>query len=325
MYLSQLQSTQSTVKTYLAQAQIPHYMELGATLYMPATRKDIARVLNQQKLTGLRSAVVCTEDSILEQDLSPALANLRLVLEQLRPSSMLRFIRPRNLEVLSQLMRIPEIRRIDGFILPKVDEKNLPLYAELAARIPELLLMPTLETEMAFSRQRLEALRKGLAKVSNPILCLRIGGNDLLRLLGLKRPKHLTIYDTPLRNIINDVILTFRPAGYGLSSPVFEYLDNYATLQREVALDIVHGLLTKAAIHPSQIPVVERAYQVCQKDMELAQRVLEEGTPAVFKLNSQMVEPATHCAWAERLLLQAELYGVCCEQLNGCDCTPNVS
>ena len=184
--------------------------------------------------------------------------------------------------------------------------------------------MPTLETEMAFSRQRLEALRKGLAKVSNPILCLRIGGNDLLRLLGLKRPKHLTIYDTPLRNIINDVILTFRPAGYGLSSPVFEYLDNYDTLQREVALDIVHGLLTKAAIHPSQIPVVERAYRVCQKDMELAQRVLEEGTPAVFKLNSQMVEPATHCAWAERLLLQAELYGVCCERLNSCDCPPNV-
>ncbi|ADJ28863.1 HpcH/HpaI aldolase/citrate lyase family protein [Nitrosococcus watsonii] len=325
MYPSQFQSTQLTANAYPMQAQIPHYMELGATLYMPATRKDIARILNQQKLTGLRSAVVCTEDSILEQELPPALANLRRVLEQLRPSSMLRFIRPRNPEILSQLMRYPEIRRIDGFVLPKVDEKNLPVYAELAAQIPDLLLMPTLETEVAFSRERLEAFRKVLANVGNPILCLRIGGNDLLRLLGLRRPKHLTIYDTPLRNIINDVILTFRPAGYGLSSPVFEYLNDYATLRREIMLDIAHGLLTKAAIHPSQVPVVERAYRVCEKDMDLAQHALKKGAPAVFKLNSQMVEPATHCAWAERLLLQAELYGVCCERLNSCDCTRNFS
>ncbi|ADE16051.1 ATP/GTP-binding protein [Nitrosococcus halophilus Nc 4] len=319
MYPSQLQRSQPA-KPYPVRAQIPCYMELGATLYMPATRQDVGKILNQQKLTGLRSAVVCTEDSILEQELAPALNHLQLVLEQLRSSSMLRFIRPRNPEVLSQLIRIPEIRRIDGFVLPKVNEQNLPLYAEIAARIPDLLLMPTLETEVAFSRKRLEALRHKLAEVGNPILCLRIGGNDLLRLLGLRRPKHLTIYDTPLRNVINDIILTFRPAGYALSSPVFEYLDNHDTLQREVALDIVHGLLTKTAIHPTQVPVIEAAYRVCQKDMDLAQQVLKEGAPAVFKLNSQMVEPATHCAWAEQLLLQAELYGACCEQPNGCLC-----
>lgn len=320
MSQSQLRTTQPVIRTCLARARIPCYMELGATLYMPASRKDIAEILNQQKLTGLRSVVVCTEDSILEQELAPALANLQLVLERLRPSSMLRFIRPRSPEVLSQLMRIPEIGKIDGFVLPKVNDKNLPIYAEIAAQIPELLLMPTLETEVAFSRERLEALRDRLAKVGNPILCLRIGGNDLLHLLGLRRPKHLTIYDTPLRNVINDIILTFRPAGYGLSSPVFEYLDNHETLQREVELDIVHGLLTKTAIHPTQVPVIETAYRVCQKDMDLAQQVLQEGVPAVFKLNSQMVEPATHCAWAEQLLLQAELYGRCCEQPNSCLC-----
>jgi citrate lyase beta subunit len=299
-------------------------MELGATLYMPATRKDIAKILNQQKLMGLRSVVVCTEDSILEQELAPALINLQLALEQLRPSSLLRFIRPRNPEVLSQLIRIPEITRIDGFVLPKINEKNLSVYAEMVAQIPNLILMPTLETEVAFSRKRLEVLCDELAKVGNLILCLRIGGNDLLRLLGLRRPKHLTIYDTPLRNVINDIILTFRPAGYALSSPVFEYLDNHELLQREVELDIAHGLLTKTAIHPTQVPVIEAAYRICQRDMDLAKKVLEGGTPAVFKLNNQMVEPATHCAWAEQLLLQAELYGMCCEQLNSCVCPQRI-
>jgi citrate lyase beta subunit len=209
-------------------------------------------------------------------------------------------------------------------VLPKINEKNLSAYAEIVARIPALILMPTLETEVAFNRKRLDVLRNGLTKVDNSILCLRIGGNDLLRLLGLRRPKHLTIYDTPLRNVINDIILTFRPAGYALSSPVFEYLDNHEILRREVELDIVHGLLTKTAIHPTQVPVIESVYRVCQRDMDLAKKVLEEEAPAVFKLNNQMVEPATHCAWAEQLLLQAELYGMCCEQPNTCICSQKI-
>lgn len=314
MHQSQhIQGAQPIIKAHPGQAQMPHYMELGATLYMPAIRKDIVKILNQQKLAGLRSVVVCTEDSILERELAPALINLQSALEQLCSSSMLRFIRPRNPEVLSQLIRLPEIRGIDGWVLPKVDEKNLPIYAEIANQVPNMVLMPTLETEVAFSRKRLDVLCSKLAKVGNPILCLRIGGNDLLRLLGLRRPKHLTLYDTPLGNVINDIILTFRPAGYALSSPVFEYLNNHDTLQREVELDIAHGLLTKTAIHPTQVPVIEAAYRVCQGEVELAKKVLEEGAPAVFKFNNQMVEPATHSVWAKQLLLQAELYGVCCK------------
>lgn len=320
MSQSQPQRAQPAIKTLPVRAQALSYMALGATLYMPATRQDIAKILNQEKLAGLRSAVVCTEDAVSERELGSALANLRSALEQLRPSSMLRFIRPRNTEVLAQLVRIPEIERIDGFVLPKISEKNLPFYAEIAARVPELILMPTLETEVAFSRKQLEVLCHELAEVSNPTLCLRIGGNDLLGLLKLRRPKHLTIYDTPLRNIINDIILTFRPAGYALSSPVFEHLDSHETLQREVELDIAHGLLAKTAIHPTQIPVIEMAYRVCRRDWNLARQIIKKDAPAVFKLNGQMVEPATHAAWAEQLLLQAELYGACCDLPGHCAC-----
>ena len=40
----------------------PTPWELGATLYMPATRKDIAEVVLEGKIPGLRSLVVCLED-----------------------------------------------------------------------------------------------------------------------------------------------------------------------------------------------------------------------------------------------------------------------
>ncbi len=320
MSQSLLQRAQLAIKTPSARTRLRSYMALGATLYMPATRPDIAKILNQEKLARLRSVVICTEDAVLEQELASALINLRSALERLRPSSMLRFIRPRNADVLAQLVRIPEIKRIDGFVLPKVSENNLSRYAEITARVPELILMPTLETEVAFSRKQLDLLCHRLTEVENPILCLRIGGNDLLGLLKLRRPKYLTVYDTPLRNIINDIVLTFRPAGYALSAPVFEHLDSHETLQREVDLDIAHGLLTKTAIHPTQIPVIERAYRVCQRDRELARQITKKNAPAVFKLNSQMVEPATHFAWAEQLLLQAEFYGTCCNLPSHCGC-----
>lgn len=325
MSQSRLQGVQPAIKTWSVRAQVPPYMALGATLYMPATRQDIAKILNREKLARLRSVVVCTEDAVGEQELVPALANLRSALEQLRPSPMLRFIRPRNPEVLAQLVRIPEIERIDGFVLPKISEENLPRYAEIAARVPELILMPTLETEVTFCRQRLDRLRNRLVEVENPILCLRIGGNDLLGLLKLRRPKYLTIYDTPLRNIINDIILTFRPAGYGISAPVFEHLDSHDTLQREVDLDIAYGLLSKTAIHPTQIPVIEAAYRVCQREWELARHVTKQGAPAVFKLNSQMVEPTTHSGWAEQLLLQAKVYGTCCDLCSHCGCPQRIA
>ncbi|WP_264695060.1 HpcH/HpaI aldolase/citrate lyase family protein [Candidatus Nitrosacidococcus sp. I8] len=292
-----------------------HYMALGATLYIPATRTDMDQILNQKKQLRIRSIIICTEDAISEEDLVPALANIQSVLTQIRPSPILKFIRPRNLKVFTQLIRMPGIENINGFVLPKVDESNLLSYGEIAAQRLTSFLMPTIETDLAFNRNRLDVFRERLAELANPILCLRIGGNDLLGLLKLKRPKNHTIYDTPLRNVINDIILTFRPAGYELAAPVFEYFNNHKILQQEIVLDMIHGLFTKAAVHPSQVAVIESSYRVCKQDLDLAKIALQEKTTAIFKLNEQMVEPSTHRFWAEDLLQRAKHYGVCCQQL----------
>ena len=289
---------------------IRRYFSLGATLYVPSTHPDLATILGGEKLTGLRSLVICTEDAVHERDLPRALANLRRTLGVLAPRPLLRFVRPRNPEILRQIVEMPGVDRLDGVVLPKVTTENLALYAEYAARCPGLWLMPTLETEMVFERQSLEQLRDSLAHVVNPILCLRVGGNDLLNLLGLRRSPTLTLYDTPLRGILNDIILVFRPAGYEIAAPVFDILDSPATLAREVALDIHHGLLSKTAIHPVQIPVIEGAYRVDPEEQSLARRILDPQAGAVFRHGGQMCEPATHRNWAERLLLRADLYGL---------------
>lgn len=290
--------------------QRPDYMGLGATLYMPATRTDLVPLLNQEKLPGLRSLVVCTEDAVPENEVPLALRNLDATLGRLSPAPLLRFVRPRNPKVLHEIVRMDGIRWIDGLVLPKLDESNIIAYAEAAAKAAWLTLMPTIETEIAFDRARLDRLRELLCQLGNTVLCIRIGGNDLLQLLGLKRPKHMTAYDTPLRTVINDMIVTFRPAGFELSSPVFEHLDSWQTLEREIELDIVHGLWAKTAIHPTQVGTIQAAYRVNRADVAMAIKILEDHAPAVFKMNGQMCEPATHRGWAARVLKRARFYGV---------------
>lgn len=286
------------------------YSRLGASLYIPAARSDLMKLMNQERLPGLRSMVVCTEDAVAEHDLPQALDNLAHALRTLGQGQTLRFVRPRNLDVLAHLLTMEGAERLTGVVLPKADEGNLHRYLDLVSRMPGWCVMPTLETDLAFSRARLERFASLLTESPVRVLCLRIGGNDLLQLLGLKRPKHMTVYDTPLRTVINDLIITFRPAGFELSAPVFEHLDSWRTLRRELELDLVHGLWTKTVIHPTQVSVVESHYPVSAADYAIAGDVLAEHAPAVSRRFGQMVEPATHMRWARRIMARAAVYGV---------------
>ena len=77
---------------------------LGATLYMPATRLDIADAVLHGKIPGLRSLVICLEDAVSEGDIPQALQNLKRLLQQLNAAKInsgnnewpLVFIRPRH-------------------------------------------------------------------------------------------------------------------------------------------------------------------------------------------------------------------------------------
>lgn len=52
----------------------------GATLYMPATRTDIADIIIHNKISGLRSLVICLEDAVSEDDVPMAISQLSTLL-----------------------------------------------------------------------------------------------------------------------------------------------------------------------------------------------------------------------------------------------------
>lgn len=172
--------------------------------------------------------------------------------------------------------------------------------------------MPTLETKDVFDQSAMIELRQALLedKVASKILMLRIGGNDLMNLLGIRRPRAATIYETPVGSIISQLVTTFKPFGFSLSAPVFEYLDDMTTLQKEIQLDLAHGLIGKTAIHPDQIETIESSYAVDAKDYHMALSLIDQSAPAVFKMHNAMCEVATHKQWAEQIIIRQQCYGI---------------
>jgi citrate lyase beta subunit len=285
---------------------------MGAALYVPASRPDLAAIASGAKLPHARSLIFCTEDAVREQDLEQALTHLAALLPLLEPGPLLRFIRPRNPTVLWRLLQLDGIERIQGFALPKFGPHTLGDWLRVWDDSKGHYLLPILETIEAFDHRKMEVMRDRLEDygLKDRILCLRIGGNDLLNLLGIRRSRGATVYDTPLRGTIADLARIFHPAGYRLSAPVFDYLDTPEVLAREVEADLQHGLIGKTAIHPTQIPVIEGCYQVSREDWEMASAVLAPEASAVFKLHDTFCEPATHRRWAVGVLERARVFGV---------------
>lgn len=284
---------------------------MGASLYVPANHKDLANIANGEKLPDARSLIFCLEDAIAERELSWSLFNLSVVLANMRADvGAERFVRVRNPDVMARVLAMAGSEKLTGFVLPKVTRQNFETYFRLV-RDTGHVLMPTLETAEVFSDSEMQQLRAAFEApgVRHRILALRIGGNDLLALLGLRRPRGMTIYRTPLGPVIARLVTTFRPYGFMLTAPVFEYLDLPELLDQEVLEDLAYGMVGKTAIHPTQIAPIERHYQVRPQDLAVAHAILDEASPAVFRMDDAMCEVATHRAWAERLVEQSRRFG----------------
>jgi len=266
--------------------------------------------------------VICLEDAVSEQDIPQALNNLRALLTQLAQAKTaqgnacwpLVFIRPRDTVMGEMLVREMDISAIDGFVLPKFTLAALPVWWRILEPT-ELCMMPTLETEEVFDVLQMRELATTL--LNHPchtrIIALRIGGNDLMNVISLRRSRHLTLYDGPMGYAIKMLVAVFASRDFALTAPVCEHIDDHQIMGRELALDMAHGLVGKTAIHPNQISKIEAALMVSPADHADALRILNS-TQAVFKSQGTMCEPATHRRWASAILARAQVYGIATEQ-----------
>jgi citrate lyase beta subunit len=281
---------------------------LGATLYVPVLRPNLLDVASGSNL-DLRSIVVCLEDSLRDDQVEDARAAFLQFLGSMSKlgNRIIVYVRPRDIQMLHWMLAIPDINAIDGFVLPKVETANVAQWlAPMTGH--DHKFMPTIETAEAFDRNALEQLCRQLLPFQDRVTAIRIGGNDILNVLGVRRSKCRTAYDGPLGNVIRDMAATFIPAGFAVAAPVFEHYGSLDLLREEVEQDLEHGLLTKTAIHPSQIAVIHNCYQPSAEEVLEARSILDTDARAVFASGGSMCEPATHRHWAGNVISRLQQF-----------------
>ena len=286
---------------------------LGATLYMPILHPRVSDILQGRVTPPAQSVVLCFEDALAEQDVSDGLSRLDRVLSDLPDRLPVRaFLRPRNRAMARDLCEYASGTAIDGIVAPKVLPETLPEWLAMA-RETNLTVMPTLESATFFDPGKIVAIRDILddhRPEAGRIAAIRIGGNDLLSSMGLRRARGVTSWEGPLAWVLSMASSILTSAGHPVAAPVFDIIDDLDTLRREAARDVAAGFVSKTIIHPAQAPIVEEAFRVAPDELQRAQAVLDASAKAVFQVGGVMCEPATHAAWAERTVTRAQFFGM---------------
>jgi len=214
---------------------------LGATLYAPGTRGDLAATIERQAREGVTSMVLCLEDAIADEDVETAETN---VVEHLRQhhagghQGPLLFVRVRTPDQITTLCRRlgAAVAVLSGFVLPKFNAACGPAFlaamdaAQSRSGTP-LYAMPVLEhSDVIHHETRDRALARCHALLlahRDRVLAVRIGATDLSAAYGLRRSPDLTVYDVRVvAEVIAAVVNVFGRAdgsGFVIAGPVWEY------------------------------------------------------------------------------------------------------
>ncbi len=220
---------------------------LGATLYMPGTKKIADKIL-KKGIPEVTSIVLCFEDAIKESELKEAEENVLTHLDVLAKSIStgavtkndipLTFIRVRNPQQFirfSEKLNPTNITTLSGFVFPKFSSSNGSSYLDclysLSNRLSSFLFgMPLLEGRtiaLKESREKeLILIRDLLTPFKNQILNIRVGGTDLSSIFGVRRGINYSIYDIlTVRDCLSDILNFFCRDNdeYVVSGPVWEY------------------------------------------------------------------------------------------------------
>ncbi|MEU1813979.1 HpcH/HpaI aldolase/citrate lyase family protein [Streptomyces roseifaciens] len=220
------------------------------------------------------------------------------------------------------------------------------LFAMPVLESPELLHLET-------RREALAGIARTVEKYRDRVLALRLGVTDFCSAYGLRRAPDMTAYDVQLvASVIADVVNVLGRAdgtGFTITGPVWEYFRQHERmfkpqlrrtpfagpaeelrtaliqhdmdgLLREIQLDRANGLQGKTCIHPSHVAPVHALSVVSHEEFSDAQDILrpEQDGGGVLRsaYTNKMNEVKPHRAWAERIMLRAEVFGVAREDVS---------
>ena len=304
--------------------------DVGALMYSPANaHTNIVDALQQERYPRPFSLAFCLEDTVREEAVEEAERMLYHTLSQFAaaareealclPPVFVRVRSPQQMETLAEVFSVFG-GLLTGFILPKFFTENCGAYLRTIREIGregDYCYMPILEAPAMIDLSRrydgLAQVRDRLEEVSDRILNIRVGGNDLCHVFGLRRHVGETIYDLrPVAALLTDIVATFAPR-YVVSGPV------WGRLGGGPAAGDPAGPAVRLRGQDSDPPQSDLGGQRLPEGLRC--RLPGRGTdPGLGPRQPQSVSSSagavrmneynTHSRWAERTLQLARIYGV---------------
>ena len=312
------------------------YYSVGALLYCPGNKESVADSIISGRFGSKFSLALCLEDTINDDYVSEAehvlIASLNKIFTQyqINPFYLPKiFVRVRNPEQIRRLTKAfgKSIEIVTGFIIPKFNSDNAQNYINEIIRANELVskyiyMMPIYENPSIIDlRNRIDilySLKYSLSQIEDRVLNIRVGGNDLCHMFGFRRHSNESIHRIkPISNIFSDIITVYG-SDYVVSGPVWEYYagKNWEKgLVQEIQDDKLCGFTGKTVIHPNQIPVINKSYQISRNDFNDAQAILNwnknsNAFVSGSETKERMNEYKTHINWAQQTVYLAEAFGI---------------
>jgi citrate lyase beta subunit len=286
-----------------------NYVQLGGTLFVPASHKNLQPILLKEKYPQLRSLVIDFEDGLDPNELDNSYENVRSILKLCNEKSLFVFIRPKDHEHLKEILKMEDIDNIDGFVLPKFSLTNKEKYFDVLEK-KDFYIMPSIEGNELFEYDKLKELKNFLLTHKEKILLVRFGLEDMLRQLNLKRGCEDSIFDLAVGSVVlGNFIAVFKSSGFVISGGVYPCFKNYEGFKKDISRDLKEGLFSKTIIHPDQIELVDEMYKVEKQEYNESLQLLESQN-VVFNQNNKMAEKHTMSGFAEFIKNRAEVYGI---------------
>ena len=268
-------------------------------LFVPASRPD-----RYEKALATRTDAVCIdlEDGVASSAKEDAREKAFEILRQPqrgRVEVILRINDPKTELGLRDLLAFCESgTQPDALMLPKVMSPSEVGWVEgiLRSRHPDLPLVPMVETARGL------AAAEEIATSSPLITCVFLGGIDLASELGCVAEWSSLLYAR------SRVVHAGALAGVGaLDTPYMDVAD-LEGLAKEARASRRLGFTGKAAIHPSQVPVIQDAFSPSDAEVKWALRIVqayEANTGGVLLVEGKLIERPVISA-ARRTLAIAE-------------------
>ena len=286
-----------------------HYLQLGATLFIPASHQNLHSIVSGNKYSALKSLVIDFEDGLQEDAFVSAMQSVEAIFEGISATSPLVFLRAKNSKHLKELLKIENIQNVNGFVLAKFSLSNADEYLNIL-KDREFLIMPSIEGEELFSHEKLHTLKEKIVANKQKVLLVRFGLEDMLSQLGMRRSCTESIFDRAVTaSVVGNFIATFKSAGFAVSGGVYPCFQDLEGFKNDVSRDIQEGLISKTIIHPSQIEPINELYKVSEVAFTQAKEI-ETSTKNIFNQDGKMAETHTMKNYSQEILLRAKIYGV---------------